>query len=183
MKLDQEEIKKIVLGSILLGGVIMGYFMFLLGPLQDAQKATQGKIAAARPLIEANKLQLKKTAELEAKAPAAAVTLKQLSAMIPDGEPVAWFPTRVEEHFRRERIERVTTDASGSGVDKSMPGYQLLNWSVKIPKASFSSLAQALCDFENEQLLTEISGVRIEHLSNEPESIMATVSLTSIAKK
>ncbi len=182
MKLGNDEIKKIGLGAMAVGGVTFVYFTFLLGPLQDGKKATQASIDATKPKIEAANAQIKKTAELEKTAPAASLTLKQLCALIPEGSPVAWFPTQVGDFFKREGIEKVTTVVVGDSPDKELAGFKRISWTIRAPRVEFPAFTQTIADFENEELLVEISSIRLESMRNDPEGQSVLLTVNNVVK-
>src|SRR5438128_2245023 len=113
MKLGKEEIQKLVLGLLLFFGLIYSYFDLLLGPLVKRQEATQASIVALGPEIANAKAQVDKTKQLEAGSVNVQLTAKQVDAMIPEGSPVAWFPTRMGEFFKRQGIDKALTRMNG----------------------------------------------------------------------
>ena len=122
MKLDQEQIKKLGLAVVVLIAVLYGYFAYLLGPLKQGElNATRG-IATVTPQIADAKVQIAER-ESEKVAPDATAFLAQLKDTIPDGAPIAWFPPKMANFFKRHGIEKSTTHmVSDSG--EVMPGLQ-----------------------------------------------------------
>src|SRR5580692_9847938 len=106
MKFGKEEIQKMVLGGMIFAGVTVAYFTLLLGPLGDSKDVTEKDISELRPKLDAAKKQIKRTADKELAAPKSTLVLKELTALIPEGSPVAWFPTQVEDFFKREGIQK-----------------------------------------------------------------------------
>src|SRR4051812_40791755 len=117
MKLGKDEIQKIVLGGIMLIGLIYCYFSMLLGPLETQRTNTQKKIEEMRAKVTEAKKQISRAAVLEAQAPTHALTVKQISALIPEGSPVAWFPTRLGDHFKQYGIDKSATRLNGEGAE------------------------------------------------------------------
>src|SRR5687768_12597280 len=109
MKLGKDEIQKLALGVLLLIGVIYSYFDLLLGPLSRRQAAARQSIVALGPEITNAKGQIEKTRKMEVNAPAAMLTVRQVDAMIPEGSPVAWFPTLMAEFFKKQGIDKALT--------------------------------------------------------------------------
>ncbi len=183
MKLAQEEIKKIGIGLLGLGGVTFVYFTFLLGPLQDSQANARRQIADAQPKITLAKAQIAKKEAAEVAAPIASLTTKQITSLIQDGSPVAWYPPQVAEFFRREGIDKVATRMNSEAADKELPKYKRISWTIDLPKVEFTSFAQALADFENEQLLSEIASVQIDILRQDAESQHVSLTVNSLVNQ
>ena len=89
---------------------------------------------AIEPKIAGAKAQMKKTQSLEASAPAAAETLDRIKALIPEGAPVAWFPPRIQDFFKRQGIEKSSVRLNNEFADKELPGFRKLFWSIELPK-------------------------------------------------
>jgi hypothetical protein len=183
MKFGKEEIQKMVLGGMVFAGVTVAYFTLLLGPLGDSVRLTQGEMSELRPKLDAAKKQIKQASEKEKSAPKSTLVLKELTALIPEGSPVAWFPTQVGDFFKREGIDKAATHMNGEAPDASLPGFRRIVWGVDIPRVEFVSLGQSLADFENEQLLTEISNLQIESMRDDVESLRVTLTLNNIVKQ
>ncbi len=182
MKLGKEEIQKIVLGGLLLVGLVYGYFTMLLGPLASSRERTQKEIDEVRGQLTGAKKQIARTNTLEAAAPAHALAVKQLTALIPDGSPVAWLPTRLADFFKQYGVDKAATRLNSETPEPELAGYRLTTWGVDFQKAEFGPLALALAGLENEQLLAEISTVQIEALKEEPGSQHVTLTLNHIVK-
>lgn len=183
MKLGKDEIQKIVLGGILLVVLVYCYFGFLLGPLQDSHEATKKKTQEIAAKVNDAKAQIKRTKDLEAQAPQQQLVLKQLTATIPDGSPVAWFPTRVSEYFKQHGVDKVVTRLNTETPEKDLPGYRETSWGIEFPKADFVPLAEALAGFENDQPLVEISGLQIESLKDDVESQHVVLTVNNLVKQ
>ncbi len=182
-KLGKEEIQKIVLGVILAIVVIVGYFMVLLGPLQIRQLRTRETINGLKPKIDEARAQIKKTAEMEQSAPKATLVMKNLTALIPDGAPVAWFPTQVEDFFKREGVDKTVTHMMSETTEKELTGFRKISWGIDVPKADFVQFGQALANFENDELLVEIAGLQMEATHEDPEAQHVTLTVYNIAKQ
>lgn len=162
MKLGKEEIQKLVLAVLMVFGVIYCYFTLLLGPLSKRQEVSQKSIEALGPIIAAAKAQIARTADVERAAPANMEATRQVTAMIPEGSPVAWFPPRVGDFFRQHGLEKSSTRLAGEIVEKEMVGFRRMSWSIDLPKVAFIPFAAAVASLENEEPLLEISGLQIE---------------------
>ncbi|MEO7318723.1 MAG: hypothetical protein ABIZ56_07020 [Chthoniobacteraceae bacterium] len=162
MKLGKEEIQKIVLGGVLLAGLVYVYFSMLLGPLVGRQALVRKSITDLDPQITAAQAQMKKTAAIEASAPKATETLAQVKSMIPEGSPVAWFPTRLGDFFKKQGVDKAATRMNNEVEDKNLPGFRRISWSVDLPRVDFIPFAAALAQLENEEPLVEIGTIQVD---------------------
>jgi hypothetical protein len=183
MKLGKEEIQKIVLGAMLVIGVIYSYFSFLLGPLTDSQEAARKSINSLTPEIAQAKAQIAKTKELEKSAPAAQLTARQIEAMIPEGAPVAWFPTRMADFFKKQGFDKAFTRMTSEGPEKELPGFRRLTWTVDLPKVEFMPFACAIAQLENEEPLIEISNLQMDASREEVETQHALLTVNNLIKQ
>ncbi len=183
MKIEKEEIQKIVLSLMLFAGVIYCYFTFLLGPLSTAQAAGEAKIHTLEPQIADAKKQLQKTADLEKKAPVSSKALEQINALIPEGAPVAWFPPRIAEFFKHEGIDKALTRLNNEFPEKELTGFRKLVWSVDIPHVEFVPLGMALAKLENQEPLLEIMNVSVEAMKEDPQYQHATLTVSTLVKQ
>ena len=181
MKFEPEQIKKIGLGLGVVAVLLYCYFAFLLGPLQQNERAAISNIASLEPQIADGKVQIAKTAELEKQAPDATAYLNQLKSTIPDGAPIAWFPTKMAEFFRRHGIEKCTIHMVSDSVD-SMPGFRKIVWSIDVPKVEFVPLGAAIAALENDEPLLTVLTVNIEALREDAQHQHATLLLSTLVK-
>jgi hypothetical protein len=183
MKLGKDEIQKIVLGVLMLFGVIYSYFDMLLGPLVKRQHATRQSIEALGPEIAAAKAQVEKTRQMELNAPNATLTARQVEAMIPEGSPVAWFPTRMAEFFKKQGLDKTSTRMNAEAPDKELAGFRKLAWGVDLPKVEFIPFAQALALLENDEPLLEISSLQIDASREDVEAQHVLLTVNNLVKQ
>lgn len=183
MKLGKDELQKLVLAGLMVFGVIYCYFNLLLGPLGKRQDAARNSITALGPTIAAAKAQLAKTAEVELAAPANMETTRQVTAMIPDGAPVAWFPPRVGEFFKQHGLDKTSTRLAGEIAEKEMAGFRRMSWSIDLPKVGFVPFANAVATLENEEPLLEINGLQIEAGRDDLASQRAVLTVSNYVKQ
>jgi hypothetical protein len=182
-KLGKDEIQKIVLGILLLLGVIYSYFDLLLGPLTKRAEQTQQSINALGPEIANAKAQIAKTKEMERDEVKTTLPMRQAQAMIPEGAPVAWFPTRITEFFKKQGIDKASTRMTGEALDKELPGFRKISWGVDLPKVDFVPLGQAVAALENEEPLLEISAVQIDASRDDVEMQHAFLTVNNLVKQ
>jgi hypothetical protein len=183
MKLGKEEIQKIVLGVLLFFGVIYSYFDLLLGPLVKHQEVATRSVATLVPGIAGARAQIEKTKQAEKDAPKANLPMRQVQAMIPEGSPVAWFPTRIADFFKKRGIDHVSTRISGESTDKDLPHFRKLAWGVDIPKVEFVTFAQAVAALENEEPLVEISALQIDASRDDVETQHVFLTVNNLVKQ
>ena len=183
MKFGKDQIQKMVLSALLLAFLVYAYFAVLLGPLMTQQEAVKNKTLELTPKIEAADKLIKQSAANKIRSVGAQDVIKQLNAMIPEGAPVAWFPPRVAEFYKARNVDKVTTRLVGMSPDKNLPGYVQSGWSLEFPKVEFAPFGKALAEFENAELLVEITNFAIEINRDDVESQHVTMTLNSIVKK
>jgi hypothetical protein len=183
MKLGKEEIQKLVLGLLLFFGLIYSYFDLLLGPLSQREDAARNSILALGPEIANSKAQIDKTKQMENDAPNVNMPMRQVESMIPEGSPVAWFPTRMADFFKKLGIDKVTTRMTGESTDKELPGFRRIAWGVDLPKVEFVPFAQAVAALENEEPLLEISALQIDASRDDVEMQHAFLTVNNLVKQ
>ena len=183
IQLGKDEIQKLVLGVLLFFGLIYSYFDLLLGPLTKHQEAVQASIVALGPEIENDKAQIARAKKMEEDAPTTQKTTRQVEQMIPDGSPVAWFPTRMTEFFKRQGIDKALTRMNGELSDKELPGYRKLVWGVDLPKVEFVPFAEAIAALENEEPLYEIAAMQIDASREDVEAQHALLTVNNLVKQ
>jgi len=183
MKPRKEDIQKIALGLLMGVGVVYGYFALLLGPLKRQQTSTVASIAALDPEIKKAQTDLERSKQMQLDAPKASSTLAQVDAMIPEGAPVAWFPTLVADFFKKQGVEKITTRLSSEVPEKELNGYRRINWGVDVPKVECLRFAASLAELENQELLLEVQGLSIEALKEEPEAQHVLLTVNNIVKQ
>jgi hypothetical protein len=183
MKLGREEIQKLILGGLIFLGVVYSYFDLLLFPLKKRQSAAQKSTVALGPEIQNAQAQIKKVQDLERSLPEKAVVLRQVDVMIPEGSPVAWFPTKVGDFFKRQGIEKVTTKLNSETIEKDLPGFRRLAWGIDLPKVTYGQFGGAICALENEEPLLEIRTLQIDASRDDAETQRATIVANNLVKQ
>lgn len=183
MKLGRDEIQKIVLAGLIVFGVVFSYFNLLLGPLSKKQDALQKSVTALGPEIANAKAQIKRTQELEQSAPAKMAMTKQVMAMIPEGSPVAWFPPRVGDFFKKQGLDKSSTKLNAEFIDKEMVGFRRMSWGIDLPKVGFVPFATAVAALENEEPLLEINSLQLDASREDVETQHALLTVSNIVKQ
>jgi len=183
MKLGKEEIQKIVLGVLLFFGLIYSYFDLLLGPLSKRADITQRSAIGLVPQIQNSAAQVQKAKDMESDSANATLIMRQVEAMIPDGSPVAWFPTRMSEFFKKQGIDRVSTRMTGDVADKEIPRFRRIAWGVDLPKVDFATFGQAIAALENNEPLLDISALQIDASRDDVEAQHVFLTVNNLVKK
>jgi len=183
INLNKDEIQKIVLGAMVFVGVIYSYFAFLLGPLQNGREQALKETAELGPRITAARAQISKAKTLEAKAPESQRIVEQVQAMIPQGAPIAWVPTKIADLFTREGVDKVATRMSGEGVEKELAGFGRFAWGVEVPRVEFTTMGRALSALENEEPLMEVQSVEVLAVRDDPQFQRVAITLQNIVRQ
>jgi hypothetical protein len=181
MKLEQEQVKKLGLASVVLAAALYGYFAYMLGPLQDNEQKSRSGIASLQPQIADAKKQIVETAELEKKAPLATAYLKQLKDSIPDGEPIAWFPPKMVSYFKERGIPKCTTRLVSTAADE-MPGFRRMVWAIDLPKVEYVPLGLAIANLENTEPLLSVLNVTVDAVREDAQNQHATLIVSTLVK-
>ena len=183
MKLGKDEIQKLALSALLLAGLLYCYFALMLAPLSASEVKAKKEMAALEPQIAEAKKQLQKTAQIEKQAPASQALLADMKSRFPEGAPIAWFPPRVADFFKRQGIDRAMTHYNSESPEKDLPGFRRMIWAVDLPKVEFVSLGAALAALENEEPLLQVTNVTVETNKDEPQYQQATLVVAMIVKQ
>ena len=183
MKPGKEEIQKIILATLMVFGVVYSYFNLLLGPLSKYQVAIERSVTALGPEIATAKAQIQRTQELERSAPVSMATTKQVTSVMPEGSPVAWFPPRVAEFFKKQGLDKTSTRLNSEVIEKEMAGYRRMSWGIDVPKVGFIPFATAVAALENEEPLLEISSLQLDVIRDDIEMQHALLTVSNIVKQ
>jgi hypothetical protein len=183
MQLSKDQIQKIGIGAMALCGVVYGYFSFILGPLLEERTRLVNDTAGLEPQIKAAQTQIAKTKALEAKAPEATTLLDAVNAMIPNGSPIAWVPTKVADILKSEGIDRVSTRMVNEFPDKELTGFGKMSWSVEVPAADFLSIAACVAKLENDEPLMEVMSFDIEAGREDVQKQHIALTVHNIVRK
>ena len=185
MKLNfsKDQIQKIVLGAMVFVGVIYSYFAFLLGPLTASREQAIKDTADLGPRLTSARAQISKTKGVEEKAPMSLRVIEQVQAMIPQGAPIAWVPTKLADLFKRENVEKVTARMAGEAVEKELTGFGKYVWSVEVPRVEFITFGRALSALENEEPLMEIQSLEIDAGRDDVQFQRALITLQNIVRQ
>lgn len=166
----------------MLCGVVYAYFEFALSPLTAAREAAKKGIAELEPQINDAQTQIARTRALEAKGPVSQLLLDQVKAMTPSGSPIAWFPPKVTELFKREGVEKVGVRIVNEHPEKELAGFARISWAADVPRADFLTFSSAVSALENGEPLVEIQGFEIEAGRDDVQNQRISLSLVNLVR-
>ncbi|MGF1657161.1 MAG: hypothetical protein ACFCU3_09305 [Verrucomicrobiales bacterium] len=189
MNLSAEQQKNIMLcGLGLLIGVIV-FWQFLIGPAQATITQSERDQTRLKGDIDKFQSQLRRNQNLQNEANKIRERYKELFDALPQGEPVAWFPPRIEGFFLRQGLQTIARPAvaagggRGAATDEFGSSFRALRWDVDFVKASYMRLGMAVASLENVDPLVSVKGVTVEFNPEDPEHQRITLTLQSLVRR
>lgn len=182
-KFTKDEIQKIILSVLLMGGLLYAYNEFLLGNLSRQERAASASLKDLEGKITTAGGRIKRLKALEEQGKATGETTATVNALIPDGEPIAWFPPRVKAFFDRHNIRDVAVrlERKDKPAEPELAGtYNSFQWAVELPAVAFTPLGIALAGLENEEQLLEINRLQISTQPTTPERQRVSLSCATL---
>jgi hypothetical protein len=183
VKLSKNQIKRLFLGGVFLALLLYGFSSLVLRPLKQREATALAQIQELQPRLAAANKQISETQSAEAEAPKSRQLLDQIKSRIPDGEPIAWFPPRIVEFFKRHGIEKVTVRLNNEFPEKDLAGFKKISWSIDLPNVEFIPLAIAISALENEDPLLEITNLQVEANGEREEYQQAQLTVSTLVKQ
>ena len=186
MKLNKDQIQKLMLSAIGFFILVYVYFTFFLGPLNRSRDAMLANITALQSKVASSKSELTRTANLEIQATTATTRFAALKASSPEGAPIAWFPPRMKAFFASQEIEKASTrlESNTSFKEPDLANWARYGWLFDLPQTDFATLGKAVATLENTEPLLSLTRITIRTMPDDPQ--FQTVSLaasTAIVKK
>lgn len=180
--MSKEQTKKIFLGALGLVVLLYVYFSFFIGPLNQSRRAVEKKIADTQGKLASSKEEMTKAARLEENARTALTRHAALSALSPEGAPIAWFPPRLKTFFASQHIEKATArlETSSALKEKELAKWSSYTWIIDLPQADFNSLGRALAALENAEPLLTITKLSIHATTQDPELQQVALSASTL---
>lgn len=181
-KFTKDQIQKMFLSGLLMLALLYSYAQFLIGPLNRGERAAKAALTDLDAKIATSGTRLKRIKALEEQSRAAGETLAHVNTLIPEGEPIAWFPPRMRAFFERQGLKDIAIklDRKEKTVEPELAAtFNSFNWTVDLPTVGFTPLGIALAGLENEEQLLEIQRLQINTQPTNPE--FQRVSLGIIA--
>ena len=182
-KLSKDQIQKISLSGLLMVGLVYCYFTFLIAPASKADANNLLAIDALDSKLAEARTEVLRSRSVHEQAANAEETLAQVNDMIPDGEPIAWFPPKMHDFLERHNLKNATIHpAGGAAAEVGMGDLKSENWVLEIPQSGFSQLGIALAGLENEEKLLQITHLQITTQLDTPEKQHVTITVVSLEK-
>jgi hypothetical protein len=171
INLTKDQVQKLALSLIGFVVLVYGYFNFFLGPLNRNRDSMLSSIGDLQGKVAGSKSEMAKTTNLEKEATTATTHYAALTALNPEGAPIAWFPPRMKAFFGNEQIDKVTTRLESNVPFKNadLSGWMQYNWILDLPQTDFSVLGRAIANLENTEPLLCIKHITIRGLSDDPQ--------------
>ena len=185
MKFSKEQIQKAILAAVFVIGGLCYYALEMVGPLAKREAAAIKEIAALEPKIRDAKSKIARTNSIEAGDPNADAARKAYEVMrvkIPSGQPVAWFPTRLSEFFKKQGISKQNFRCNPEPAEPNFPGYKASSWNIEFPSVGFAPLGVALAGLENQEGLMQITHLQIDATAKDAENHHAQIVISTLVK-
>ncbi len=186
IKLNKDQIQKLVLSVI--GFIILTYvyFNFFLGPLNKSRASMENSIADLQTKLGSSKSEMMRASNLEGQAQEATARYAAFQALSPDGAPIAWFPPRIKAFFANQQIDKAVARLGNNAVftETELTDWSKYSWLIELPQAEYSTLGPALAELENSEPLLWISKIAIHTLPDQPQfQQVELVAMNVIQKK
>ena len=139
IRLSPDQIKKISLSLIALAALVYCYFSFLLGPLQASHANMINATAELESKVASSRKTMEHAAQLEQSATTAIGMSEKMTAMIPEGAPLAWLPPRIKSFFASDGVEagaiRLLNTFPMKGPE--MSAFAIDEWLIEFPARRF----------------------------------------------
>ena len=185
VKLNKDQIQKLMLSTIGFIVLVYVYFSFFLGPLNSSRDNALAQINDLQGKVASSKSELMKTNNLEKQADASTKRFAALKALSPEGAPIAWFPPRMKAFFANLEIDKATARLEGSSAYKEtdLASWMRYTWLIEVPQADFSTLGKAIAALENSEPLLSITRVNIKALPEDPQFQQVTLTASTAMVK
>lgn len=185
VKLNKDQIQKLMLSSMGFIVLVYVYFSFFLGPLNNSRDAALAQIDVLQGKVTSSKSELTKTSKLEQQADASTKRFAALKALSPEGAPIAWFPPRMKAFFANQQIDKTTArlETSGAYKEADLANWMRYSWLLELPQADYTTLGKAVAALENTEPLLSITRISIKALPEDPQFQQITLSASTAMVK
>jgi hypothetical protein len=182
-KLSKDQVQKIFLSGLMMIALIYCYFTFLITPMSKTDAANLVSIESLdTQLAQAHSQELRSRA-IQAQSHTADETLAQVNDMIPEGEPIAWFPPKMRDFLERQNLKNVAVRPAGAAAaEAGMGELKSENWSIDVPQSGFTQLGIAVAGLENAEKLLQITHLQISTQVDNPEKQHVSINVIAIQK-
>jgi hypothetical protein len=185
VKLNKDQVQKLMLSGIGFIVLVYVYFSFFLGPLSNSRDSALAQIDDFQGKIASSKSEMTKTAKLEQQADASTKRFAALKALSPEGAPIAWFPPRIKAFFANQEIDKASARLENNVAYKEadLANWMRYNWLIEIPQADYSTLGKAVSALENTEPLLSITRISIKALPEDPQFQQVTLTASTAMVK
>jgi hypothetical protein len=182
-KLSKDQIQKISLSSLMMIALIYCYFTFLITPTSKADAANLQSIDELDTQLAQAKSQEMRSRAIQAQARTSDETLAQVNDMIPEGEPIAWFPPKMRDFLDHQNLKNVSVRPNGTAnPEAGMGDLKSENWTIDIPQCAFYQLGIALAGLENQEKLLQVTHLQISTQVDNPEKQHVAITVNALQK-
>ena len=184
MKFTKDQIQKASLTGIVSIGLLYYYCFQMMGPLSIREGSAINEIAILEPKIRDAKLKINRVKAIEGgdlNADLARRVYGVMQAKIPNGQPVAWLPTRLTEMFKKYGIVKPTFRSLPDPAEAGFLDFKTSIWMIDFPGMEFTRLGLALAGLENQEGLMQINNLQISN-TKEPGSDHAQLTISTLVK-
>lgn len=186
IKLNKDQLQKVILSTLGFIGLLYVYFSFFLGPLNRSRDSMVVTISDLQSKVAESKNQILKANNLERQASAATARFAALQALCPEGAPIAWFPPRIKAFFGKKQIDKAGANLESSEAYKEpeLAAWQKYKWEITLPKTDYAGLGKAVADLENSEPLLSIVRLKIHATPDDPRNQIVDIgAATALVKR
>ncbi len=176
-----ENTKRLTLSGLVLIVLVYVFYSFLLGPAFKSITTGKQRIAALDKSIATANSAINRVSNMRAQLNGFADLETTLFANQPGGDPIAWFPPRVENFFKKAGIPRCLATLSAPS-ETEIPGFRTYRCTIQFPSVSFMQFGAALAAFENHDNLIEVRSISIDAQADNPGLQLIAVEVRVILK-
>jgi hypothetical protein len=180
--LSEEQMKRVFMGVLVLAGLVGLAWYLLLAPQKQDMTSERGKINTLKDQIREAEAAIKQAEAIATETNAANAEFESIIEDVPRGAPIAWVPPRINNYWRRQEFPDVTTEPSGiaSINNPALAGFEKRVWQVTINDAPFVDFGIALSEFENKEILMQLTSLNVSASAEQPETQNITFTLQQI---
>jgi hypothetical protein len=171
VKLNKDQIQKLILSTMGLLFLLYVYFSFFLGPLTRSRAAALAAINDRQAKLDASTDEIAKATKLEQTAKNATARFAALRALNPEGAPIAWFPPRMKTFFANQQIDKAAArlDKNAAFKQGELAGWMRYTWLIELPQTDYAMLGKAISELENTEPLLAVAKVTIHTTPDQPQ--------------
>ena len=183
--LSKDHTRKLAVLLLAFLAFVYCYFSFLLGPVNQQQAAALTRLAELQLKLANSGSDLQKATRLGSEAAASVRRYSAISALIPSGASVAWFPPRLKVLFMQEGLDQASVRFAHTTILKQpeLAKYVRTQWSVEVAGAGYETMGRAVARIENEEPLLIFNSLKITADPGEPEFQRASLGVALITRE